>query len=95
MRRGCGAAHFVELVHEAGLGVEAACGVDVEILNGAGLGGGDGVVEHRCRVAALFGLDHLNAGARGPDFKLLDGGGAKCVGSAEQDGVALRAAPGG
>ena len=27
----CGAAHFVELIHQAGLGVEAAGGVDVEI----------------------------------------------------------------
>ena len=73
--------------------MQAAGGVDVEIVDGAGLGGGDGVVEDGRRVAALPGLDHLDAGARGPDFKLLDGGGAKCVGGAEEHGAALRAGP--
>ena len=33
------------------------------------LGGGDGVVEDRGRVAAVAGLDHLHAGAGGPDFQ--------------------------
>jgi hypothetical protein len=65
---GGGAAHLVELVHEAGFGVEAAGGVDVEIVDGAGFGGGDGVVEDGRGVAALASLDHFDAGARGPDF---------------------------
>ena len=40
-----GAAHLVELLHEVGLGVEAACGVDDEDLRASGFGGGAGVVE--------------------------------------------------
>ena len=63
----------------------------IEIVDVAGLGGGDGVVEDGGRVAALAGLDHLDAGAGGPDFKLLDGGGAEGVGGAEQDGAVLGA----
>ena len=41
-----GAAHLVELVHQSGLGVQAAGCVHVEILNAARLGGGNGVIEH-------------------------------------------------
>ena len=91
-RRWCASSRFV---HEAGLGVEAAGGVDVEVVDVAGLGGGDGVVEDGGGVASVAGLDHLHAGAGGPDFQLLDGGGAKGVRGAEEDGVALRAVPGG
>ncbi len=75
--------------------MEAAGGVDVELVDGAGFGGGDGVVEDGGGIAARLGLDHFDAGARGPDFKLLDCGGAEGVGGAEKDGVALRAGPGG
>jgi hypothetical protein len=41
----------------------------------------------RLHPVTVLILDHLHAGARGPDFKLLDGGGAKCVGGAEQHGA--------
>src|ERR1035441_420222 len=91
---GGGAAHLVEFVHEAGLGVQAASGVDVEVLDAASFCGRDCVVEYGGWVTSVFGLDHLNAGARGPDFKLFDCCGAKCVGGAQEHGVALRAAPG-
>ncbi len=84
-----GAAHLVELLHQVGLGVEAAGGVDDEDLGAARLGGGAGVVERGGGVAALLGLDDLDAGACGPDFELLDGGGAEGVGGAEQDGAVL------
>ena len=89
-----GAAHFFELVHEAGLGVEAAGSVDVEVGDVARFSGGDGVVENGRGVAALAGLDHFHAAAGGPDFQLLDGCGAEGVGGAEEDGAVLRAAPG-
>ncbi len=62
----------------------------IRTLRVAGLGGGAGVVERGGGVAALFGLDDLDVGALGPDFELLDGGGAEGVGGAEQDGAALR-----
>ena len=52
---GGGAAHLVEFVHEAGFGVQAAGGVDVELVDVAGLGGGDGVVENGRGIAALAG----------------------------------------
>ena len=90
-----GAAHFVELVHEAGFGVEAAGGVDDELGDVAGFGGAECVVEDGRGVAALAGLDHFDAAAAGPDFKLLDGGGAEGVGGAEEDGLVLGAVPGG
>ena len=86
-----GAAHLVELLHQVGLGVEAAGGVDEEDAGGAGLGGGEGVEERGGGVAALAGLDEVDAGALGPDFELLDGGGAEGVGGAEQDGLAFAA----
>jgi len=41
------------------------------------------------------GLDHLHAGAAGPDFKLLDGRGAEGVCCAEENGLVLAAIPGG
>ena len=88
-----GSAHLVELVHQSGFGVQAAGGVDVEIVDAARLGGGDGVVEHGRRVAALTRLDHLHARARGPDFELLDRRGAKSIGGAEEHGVPLCAGP--
>ncbi len=61
----------------------------------AGLGGGERVVERGGGVAALAGLDEVHAGALGPDFELLDGGGAEGVGGAEQDGLAFAAVHGG
>ena len=67
--------------------MEAAGGVDDEVVDVAGLGGGDGVVEDGGGVAALAGLDDLDAAAAGPDFELLDGGGAEGVGGAEEDGA--------
>ena len=79
------AAHLVEFVHETGFGVEAAGSVDNQLVDMAGFGGGGRVVEDGCRVAAPAGLDHLHAGAGGPDFKLLDGGGAEGVGGAEEN----------
>jgi methionine synthase I (cobalamin-dependent) len=88
---GGGAAHLVQLVHQAGFGVQAAGGVHNQLVDLARLGGGDGVVKHGRRVAAVAGLDHLHAGARGPDFKLLDGRGAEGVGGAEENGAVLRA----
>ena len=84
-----GAAHLVELFHEVGFGVEAAGGVDDEDLGPAGFGGGAGVVEGGRGVATLLGFDDLDAGALGPDFELLDGGGAEGVGGAEQHATVL------
>ena len=52
------------------------------------------VVEDGGGIASLTGLDELDAAALTPDFKLLDGGGAKGVSGAEQNGFALSAEEG-
>ena len=64
-----GAAHLVELLHEVGLGVEAAGGVDDEDVGAARLGGGAGVVEGGGGIAALAGLDDVDAGALRPRLR--------------------------
>src|SRR6202044_3403466 len=75
-----GAAHLVELLHEVGLGVEAAGGVDEKDASVAGLGGGEGVEERGGGIATLARLDEVDVGALGPDFELLDGSGAEGIG---------------
>ena len=60
------AAHLVQFVHQAGFGVQAAGGIHNQLVDLACLGGGGRVVEHRRRIAAVAGLDHLHAGARRP-----------------------------
>ena len=42
-------------------------------------------------IASGLGLDDFGAGALSPDFELIDGGGTKSVGGAEQDVFSLRA----
>jgi len=83
-----GATHLVELLHQIGLGVRAAGGVNDDDLCAAGLGGGRRRHRVRRRDRHLVGFDDLNVGALGPDFELFDGGGAEGVGGAEQDGAA-------
>ncbi len=50
-----------------------------------------GIEEHRRGIAARLVLDHFCSGTIAPDLQLLDGGGAKRVGSRQQDGLALGA----
>ena len=69
--------------------MEAACGVDEEDVDGASLGGGEGVEESCGGIATLTGLDEVDVGTLRPDFQLLDGGGAEGVGGAEEDGAAF------
>ena len=56
-----GATHLVELLHQVGLGVEAAGGIDDEDVGSARLSGGAGVVERGGGIATLFGLDDGDA----------------------------------
>jgi len=61
--------------------VEATGGIHNQLVDVVRFGGGDCVIKHRSRVAAMAGLDHFDAGAGSPDFKLLDGRGAEGVGA--------------
>ena len=74
-----------QLLHQVALGVEAAGGVDDDDVGAAGAGGVDRVVGDRAGVGALFAADQLGAGALGPRFELLGGGGAVGVGGGEDD----------
>src|SRR3954467_4053825 len=66
-----------ELAHEGVLGLEAAGGVDDEVVDAAGLGGGAGVEGDGRGVAALLALDDFDGKALGPDLELLDSAGAE------------------
>ncbi len=48
-----------------------------------------GVERHGRRVAALLALDHFHAESLGPDFQLLDGGGAERVARRQQHALVL------
>jgi hypothetical protein len=69
--------------------MQAAGRIDDQRANLAGLGGMEGVEDDGARVGALRLADDLGLSALGPNFELLDGGGAEGVGSAEQDGFAV------
>ncbi len=83
------ATHLVELFHEVGFRVEAAGGIDEHEVGLAGFGGGERVEKGGGRIAALLGLDKVDAGALRPDFELFDGGGAEGVGGAQEHASAF------
>ena len=84
-----GALHFFQLGHEIRFCVKAAGGVDDYDVGGARAGGGKRVEDDGGRISAGFLSYHLDAGAARPNFKLLDGGGAKRVGGAEDNASAF------
>src|SRR5260370_41352644 len=59
----------------------------------ARLGGGNGVVNYRCRVGAGFLFNDLNAVALRPDFQLLDRSRAKRVRGAKHHAASFLAKP--
>ena len=70
-------------------GVQAAGGVDDHVVDLARLRGLQRVEHDGARVGPLLLADDVDAGARAPDFELLDGGGAEGVGGAEQHRAAF------
>ena len=56
-----GAAHFFELRHQVGFGVEAAGCVHQQQIRPARVRSLERVKQHRGRIAALPGFDHLHA----------------------------------
>ena len=85
-----GAAHLVQLLHQVGLGVQAARCIDDQHTGRARLGRGAGVVEGSRWIAARLRLDHRHAGPRGPHLKLFDRRRAKRVCRAHHHRAALR-----
>ena len=76
---------LAELVHQPGLVLQAAGGVDehgVDALLDAVL---DGLERDAGRVAALGATHDLDADALAPRGELVDGGGAERVGGTERD----------
>ena len=79
------AADFDELVHEVFLGVEAPGGIDEDEVAPPRARGGDGIKNDGAGVGAFLSDERgMAAGAFGPDFDLLGGGGAKGVGSGKK-----------
>src|SRR6266542_4483413 len=83
------AAHLLELLHEVGLGVEPAGGVDQEDVGALGTGGGEGVEGDRRRVGALLVADDLGADALAPEGELLGGCRTEGVGRRQDGALAL------
>jgi len=80
------AVELVQLLHEVVLGVQAAGGVDEQVIRMAGLRGGDGIVRHGGGIRAIGAGDDLDLEAGAPELELLDGGGAEGVTRGEQHG---------
>ena len=86
------AANLAQLVHQVGLGVQAAGGVGEHEVEVAGAGPLDGVEHDGARVAALVAAHDLDTGPLGPRRQLLGGGGAERVGGGQQHPVTRRPA---
>src|SRR6195256_2815824 len=74
-----GALHLFQFSHQAGLGMQAAGGVNNYAVSVARLGGTERVKQYRGGIASGLGLDDFYTGARTPDFKLLNCRGAKSI----------------
>ena len=78
-------ADFGQLVHQVDLVVQTARRVDQHHVGAVGLGRGQRVERHRCRVRTHLLTDHRGSRTVGPDLELVDGGGAERVGGADPD----------
>ena len=78
------AMQLLQFLHEIVLGVEAAGGVDEQVIGFAGLRGGDSVVRDGGGIGAVSAGDHRHVQALAPEFELLDGRGAKRVARGQQ-----------
>ena len=78
-------ADFGQLVHQVDLVVQTARRVDQHHVGAVGLGRGQRVERHRCRVGTHLLTDHRGSRTVGPDLELVDGGGAERVGGADPD----------
>jgi len=80
-----GAAHLLQLQHEVFLGLQAAGGIDDDVIHLAAWRG-DGVEETALGSLPCSGESLAYRCAR-PDLQLLDGGGAEGIGGTEEDGA--------
>jgi len=89
-----GAAHLVQLVHEAGFGVEATGGIHNQLVDVVRFGGGDCVIKHRSRSPPWRVLI-ISTPERVAQTSAARCRGAEGVGGAEENGAILCAMPGG
>ena len=89
------AVNLLELLHEVGLRLQAACCVDDQHVDLARDGCLDGVEGDSRRVGSLLVLNDGHARALAPDLELVDGRRAEGVGRGEQDRLALALVVGG
>ena len=80
---------LAELVHQAGLVLQPAGGVDEHGVDAAVDACLHGVERDARRVAALGAAHDLDADPLAPGGQLVDGGGAEGVGGTEHDGAVL------
>ena len=69
--------------------MEPARGIDNHYINAAGLGRLERVEDDRAGVGAVAVRDDFGVRPSGPDFKLLDAGGAEGVPRGEHNALAL------
>ena len=90
---GDGAADFSQLFHQVVAGVDAASGVADEKLRAVGDRLLMRVKADRRGIGIRVAGDHWDAESIAPALELLDGGGAKGIGSGEQHRVSARLQP--
>src|SRR5207237_7725867 len=80
---------LAQLLHQVGLGMQAAGGVDDEHVGIARAGGFDGVEDDSAGVGAGLVADNGDAYALAPNLELVDGGGPEGVARADENALAL------
>ena len=83
------AAHFFQFRHQIGLGLQAAGGIDDDVIDIARARRMQGIEQHRARIGAGFLPDDFGRGTFSPDLELLDRRGAKRIGGAQEHAAAF------
>ncbi len=83
------AAHLFKLRHQVDLGLQAAGGVDDDVVDFARFGGLEGVEDDGAGIGSGLLANDIGAGAFAPDFKLFYCRGAECIGGGQDHGAAF------
>ena len=81
--------HFAELRHQIAFRVQPAGGIAEKKIDLTFRGGLIRLITKRRGIGVVLTANHFHAEALGPNSKLLDGGGAKCVGGGEQHATSI------
>ena len=82
-------ANLLELLHQVGARVQPACGIHEDHVAAAGTARRERVEHDGGRIGAFARAHHVHAGPIGPHLQLIDRGGAKRVGRADERRLAL------